>query len=182
MQGFSSRPLLHYYVREESSARVDGANRTYTFVEAVTKFGSLVPPVGLLPAYKRARPTFNGCMEQYFIILKEAGPSIQSTLSAPNQMPLGASGHPGDWRGSYRSRGPRGQRGSRGGFSRGSTVRPTSVARGRGFTSRNRDDTRKRLLESGDDTGTPSKKNVPQTDASAVSQLSDDFDMNPFSQ
>jgi hypothetical protein len=192
VQGFSSRPLLHYYVRDESNARVEGANRTYTFVEAVTKFGSLVPPVGLLPAYKRARPTFNGCMEQYFVILKEAGPSIQSTLSAPNLMPLGAAGHPGDWRGSHRSRGPRGQRGGRGGYSRGSSVggysrgslvRPVSASRGRGFSSRNRDDTRKRLLESGDEAGTPSKKNVHLTDPSLASQHpSDDFDMTPLSQ
>lgn len=184
VQGFSSRPLLHYYVREGSSARVEGANRTYTFVEAVSKFGTLIPSVGLLPAYKRARPTFNGCMEQYFVVLKESGPSTASTLSAANSMPLGVAGHPGDWRGSHPFRGSRGQRGARG--SRGSrglssAIRPRFAARGT-RSPRGRDDTRKRQLDSNDDAGTPSKKNVPMAEQIPASQQSEDFEMNPFSQ
>jgi len=117
VQGFSSRPLLHYNTKEHVNYRVDGANRSYTFVEAVSRFGHLVSPSDLLPAYRRARPAFNGCLEQYFVLLKENVANDFFLPPGPNSAPLGprASG--------FSSRGQRsryqGIRGQRGGISRG---------------------------------------------------------------
>lgn len=110
VQGFSSRPLLHYYVNENAISRVDGANRTYTFVEAVSRFGDLVTSDGLVKAYKRAHPAFIGCMEQYFVVLKEQSPLLPAAGS--NLMPLGTRG---SWRGLPPSR-PSGRRSYRGGY------------------------------------------------------------------
>jgi len=117
VQGFSSRPLLHFNTKEHVNYRVDGANRSYTFVEAVSKFGHLVSPADLLPAYRRARPAFNGCLEQYFVLLKENVAGDFFLPPGPNSAPIGqrTSG--------FSSRGQRsryqGSRGSRGGFARG---------------------------------------------------------------
>ncbi len=47
VQSFSSRPILHYYMREGVNHSVNGANQTYTFVEAVDKF-DLSRPIGVL--------------------------------------------------------------------------------------------------------------------------------------
>jgi len=157
VQGFSSRPLLHYYRSEGSTISVEGVNRTYTFVEAVSKFGHLVPPSGLLNAYKRARPSFNGCLEQYFVILREEGPPIASGFNAA---PLGTRGGHSDWRGSVRSRfrgrGPRfsssaSRRGGR--YSRGS-IHST------GTPSSGPSDSRKRLLDNVEFEGTPTKRSA----------------------
>ncbi len=177
---------MHYYVREGSNVRVDGSNRTYTFVEAVAKFGSLLQPVSLLPAYKRARPAFIGCLEQYFVVLRESGPGIPTTLSASNLVPIGVDSHHGDWRGSSRSRGTRGLRGGRGGRVNsarglGALGRPVHFpARGRGFSPRLRDDSRKRQLDTVGDVETPSKKVILPSDSQPVTQASQDFDMNPL--
>jgi len=93
VQGFSSRPLLHYRTLEHVNYYVDGANRSYTFVEAVAKFGHLVQQFNLIQAYRRARPAFVGCLEQYFVILKESGPGDLSVTTGANQVPVGQFGH-----------------------------------------------------------------------------------------
>ncbi len=64
---FVSRPVIH--VRSTDSA--NHGNKTYTFVDAITKFGHLVKQVELGEAYRRAGNSFKGQMEQQFIILRE---------------------------------------------------------------------------------------------------------------
>lgn len=167
VQGFSSRPLLHYHLCEGSFARIDGVNRTYTFVEAVAKFGSLVSQADLFKAYRRARPAFIGCMEQYFVILKETGPE-QTPQTGPNAAPLGAPFSYSDRRGGRGGRRPaRRGRGvtsfnRRGPAHRSPLVRGSSTLRSPSFS-------RKRHLEvaasTGVDSGTPSKK-APLTEPS----------------
>ncbi len=163
VQSFTSRPILHYYTREGVNHAISGANRTYTFVEAVDKFGALVPPSGLVKAYRRARPAFNGCMEQYFVVLKEAGPQLppEPPTQGPNSFPLGT-------RGSYVGRGVSFSRPRRGrdgppsrsrGASRGARGTPQwpAVARGQ----RGQRDLRKRPNDEDSATlSTPSKRSV----------------------
>ncbi len=97
-------------MREGVRGRVDGANRTYTFVEAVSRFGHLLTPVALLPAYRRARPAFNGCLEQYFVVLKEEGPtevpSNPAFISSGTSSWRGGRGRGRRGRGVYRGRSP----------------------------------------------------------------------------
>lgn len=167
VQGFSSRPLLHYYTREGAQF-VEGTNRTYTFVEAVAKFGALVPPVGLLSAYKRARPAFNGCLEQYFVVLKEEGPPLLP--SGPNSAPLGSRGH---GRGFGIPRGGRGQR-----FSyRGSTLRGRAASLSSGFSrGLPRRDSRKRPNDSA--SFTPSKRSSQQSQVLQTSAPDESIDID----
>jgi len=148
------RPLLHYYMREGSTAYMEGVNRTYTFVEAVAKFGALVPQAGLLQAYKRARPAFIGCLEQYFVILNENGPDVTPTRGS-NSYPIGARGGFGLGRQIGRGRGRPGLRSQRG---RGTPIR----GRGRPTIVRGLHDSRKRPSEEApNSSGTPSKRVPP---------------------
>jgi len=168
VQGFSSRPLLHYHLCEGSFARIDGVNRTYTFVEAVARFGTLVSQADLFKAYRRARPAFIGCMEQYFVILKEAGPD-QSFQTGANAAPLGAPFSYSDRRGGRGGRRPaRRGRGMTSFNRRGPAYRSPQV-RGSSSTLRSPSLSRKRHLEvaasTGADSGTPSKK-TPLTESS----------------
>lgn len=158
VQGFSSRPLLHYHLKDGCSANLDGVNRTYTFVEAVAKFGHLVSSLELHAAYRRARPAFNGCMEQYFVLLKESSsPDAGSSppVTGSNQYPVGTRGR-GTRRGgtSFRSRARFGGRAGRGGF---------PGPNGRGAAS---SETRKRPLTAAAFSSTPSKRSQTQTSVS----------------
>ena len=74
VQNFSSRPMLHYQAREGVLRPAQGTNRSYSFVEAVGRWGDKLTTTSLLPAYRRARPAFIGCLEQYFVVLKESEP------------------------------------------------------------------------------------------------------------
>ncbi len=173
VQSFSSRPILHYYMREGATQLVNGANRTYTFVEAVDKFGSNIPQSGLIKAYRRARPAFNGCLEQYFVVLKETGPvpSQEPQAHGSNSFPLGT-------RGSFGAPGigrPRRGRDAAPNRARGRPQRGTApwpMIRGRG--QRGRPDLRKRPNE--DDVApmsTPSKRsaNDPQSSNAVASAV-----------
>ena len=156
VQGFSSRPLLHYHTLEHCHRRIEGTGRSYTFVEAVSKFGDQATPYSLLPAYRRARPAFIGCMEQYFVVLKEGEPP---GLSGP----LSSRGG-----GSFGSRGYRGARGGgarggwRGGRSQSTTPRGNLARSRQGFKGRAL--SQKRRWENDDATETPSKKSAAEGD------------------
>lgn len=123
VQSFTSRPMLHYQTREGARHQLPDANRSYSFVEAVGRWGDRLTTVMLLPAYKRARPAFIGCLEQYFVVLKESEPREdpsgfeQLFGSAPNNTPLGVPPYfsrGSRWPGSFR--GTRGMPGSSRGF------------------------------------------------------------------
>lgn len=176
VQSFSSRPILHYYTREGVNHAVSGANRTYTFVEAVDKFGTLVPASGLVKAYRRARPAFNGCMEQYFVVLKEAGPQLppEPPTQGPNSFPLGTRGSYGG-RGAGFSRPRRGRDGTPG-ISRGRSQRGTpqwpAVGRGqRGQRGGQRDFRKRRNDDDSATLSTPSKRSVQEPTSQASASL-----------
>lgn len=99
VQSFISRPVMRY-VSEDENLEVSGTGRSYSFVDAVLRFGDLVQDADLTSAYKRAGGTFRGAMEQYFILLREA--EDVSVASEVNTTPLGVRG----------GRGGRGGRGS----------------------------------------------------------------------
>lgn len=105
--GFISRPVMHIKRNTKGSF----PHKTFTYVEAVVRYGDLMRTEDLRVAYDRARP-FAGELEQNFIILTEKGLS-ETPRAAPN-----TSGSFG--RGSWGARGTwRGGRGGRGGGGRG---------------------------------------------------------------
>ena len=129
VQGFSSRPTLHYKMKEnvtDASAGqtrrsvTPGTGRSYTFVESVERWGHLLPSHSLVNVRRKASQAFQGCLEQYFVLLSDCSPSSQEENFLTRL--TGQSQPPG--RNSYR--GPRtrrasGRRGASHGF-RGSSV------------------------------------------------------------
>jgi hypothetical protein len=65
---FVSKPVMH--VRH-----VDGGQgtRTYTYTDAVAKFGHLLKQVELGEAFRRAGNSFKGQLQQHFVVLKDQG-------------------------------------------------------------------------------------------------------------
>jgi len=88
VQGFISKPLMHYVVKDSMPSFCSGTGRSYTFVDSVMRFGDLLLAADLIPAYRRAGATFQGSMEQYFVLLREdfVLPSVQGA----NLLPLGS--------------------------------------------------------------------------------------------
>jgi hypothetical protein len=83
------RPLLSYGAKGTRAGR-----KTYIFTSALKNWESLHSKMDLSEAYKKARNTFAGKMEQVFVVLKEGVYSEMVTGS--NQQPLGTK--PGDKR------------------------------------------------------------------------------------
>jgi len=105
VQGFISKPVLHYVVKESMPSFCAGTGRSYTFVDSIIRFGDLLMPTDLVPAYKRAGSTFQGSMEQYFVLLRED--FVPPTAQGANLHPLGVRGRVGTSnRGSAATRGP----------------------------------------------------------------------------
>ena len=107
VQGFISRPVLRYLVREGAPSFCAGTGRSYSFVDCMSRYGDLVQAKDLTSAYRRAGSTFRGAMEQYFVVLSEV--EDVPLASGSNQSPIGARGGRGG--------GSRPFQGSRGGFS-----------------------------------------------------------------
>ncbi len=102
VKGFSSRPVLCIKSKSKSSEGVPDADvvpvdpgRNYTFCEAIEKWGHSLCQSSLVKAYRKARPAFNGCLEQYFVVLHELGSEesegIFGLLSEPNNHPVGVA-------------------------------------------------------------------------------------------
>jgi hypothetical protein len=142
VQSYVSRPVLRYVSEESTDASVaaSGTGRSYSFADAVSRFGDLLFDSDLAKAYKRAGGTFRGAMEQYFVVLREA--EDISITSGANQVPLGGQGASVS-RGSGRS--PPSRRGRR-----GSRFSPLRGGRGFGIRGRKR--------QSGTPPGTPNKR------------------------
>ncbi len=135
VQPFSSRPVIHLKMRDPLAGVPDGVNRSYTFTEAVGRWGSQLSQYSLIPAYRRARPAFIGALEQYFVVLKENGPVLDNDpisrligqASGANSVPVG--GPTSSWQRGFPSGGrpwTRGSRGSRGGTRGQAVKRPLS--------------------------------------------------------
>ncbi len=89
VQGFISRPAMKYEARDPAISLASGTGRSYNFVDFVSRFGDLVSSVDLAPAYRRAGTTFNGALEQYFVVLNDVR---TPSLSGGNQVPIGTAG------------------------------------------------------------------------------------------
>jgi len=95
VQPFSSRPVLHLKMKDPLAGVLEGVNRSYSFVEAVGRWGSQLSQYSLIPAYQRARPAFIGALEQYFVVLKEGGPVLDDDpISKIIGLPSGANSFP----------------------------------------------------------------------------------------
>ena len=125
VKGFTSRPVLLVKAKGPATDPADiptsqpaatQTGRSFTFCEAIEKWGYLLVPANLVMAYRKARPAFIGCLEQYFVVLKEHQDEEAADIfdhltgaSSSNSAPLG-------FRGSHRGGGTRrppfhGQRG-----------------------------------------------------------------------
>ena len=107
VQGFLSRPVLRYLARDPTDQTCAGTGRSYSFVDSVSRFGDLLFSRDLTAAYRRAGSTFQGAMEQYFVVLKES--EDVHFASGSNRDTLGDRGRRGS---RFSSRGS--ARGSRG--------------------------------------------------------------------
>jgi hypothetical protein len=116
VQGFISRPVLQYHVKEGCASTAEGVGRSYNYVDAIAKFFSIVTHLDLSTAYTRAGVTFAGSMSQYFIVLSDE--YVTAPRTGANRAPIGRRGGP-------RGRGDRG-RGERSRFGRGSRHSPAS--------------------------------------------------------
>jgi len=91
VQGFISRPVLQYRVKEGSHSLADGVGRSYTFVDAMAKFGHLLARRDLTSVYQKASSTFTGAMSQYFVVLADDNSSPVSQMDS-NRTPIGRRG------------------------------------------------------------------------------------------
>jgi hypothetical protein len=102
VKGFSSRPVLCVKAKTQNPedqsnvvAAPSDPGRNYTFCEAVEKWGHTLSQGNLVKAYRKARPAFNGCLEQYFVVLhefeSEGSADIFDLLSGSNANPIGSA-------------------------------------------------------------------------------------------
>ncbi len=102
VKGFSSRPVLCVKAKTQNPedqsdvvAAPSDPGRNYTFCEAVEKWGHTLSQGNLVKAYRKARPAFNGCLEQYFVVLREfeseGSADIFDLLSGSNANPIGSA-------------------------------------------------------------------------------------------
>ena len=91
VQGFLSRPVLQYRVKEGARSAAEGTGRSYNFVDAIMKFGSRLAQKDLAVAYTRAGDTFAGALSQYFIVLSDEH-AFRGVRSSANRAPLGQRG------------------------------------------------------------------------------------------
>jgi hypothetical protein len=85
VKGFSSRPVR--CIKDKSLDVPPGVEepstdpgRNYTFCEAVEKWGHTLHQGGLVKAYRKAKPAFNGCLEQYFVVLSDRLPEPENDI------------------------------------------------------------------------------------------------------
>ena len=76
---FVSRPVMQIRSKEAGS----GEARSFSFTDAIEKYGHLLKQFELADAYRRAGNHFKGQLEQQFIVLKEHKPKDQ--FKAPQQ-------------------------------------------------------------------------------------------------
>jgi hypothetical protein len=70
---FVSRPTLQVRSTDATSTEV----KTFTFMDAIAKYGHLLKQLNLGEAYRRAGSFFRGQLEQQFMVLKETGSMVQ---------------------------------------------------------------------------------------------------------
>ena len=99
--GFTSRPMMHIRKAGPPSPNLKPL-MSYTFIDSVTKFGHLVRAEDLEAAYGRAGRTFNGQLQQNFVVLNEQD---QAYLQSVGPKPGTSTGTTGYGRGGSSARG-----------------------------------------------------------------------------
>jgi hypothetical protein len=88
--GFNSRPMMHIRLAGPPSANTRPL-KSYTFIDAVSRFGRQMTKEELETAYGRAGRSFNGQLQQNFVVLNE---NDQDALQSVSQAASGSgSGH-----------------------------------------------------------------------------------------
>jgi hypothetical protein len=109
--GFTSRPMMHIRKAGPPTSTTKPL-KSFSYIDTVTRFGHLVNAEDLETAYGRAGRSFNGQLQQNFVVLNERD---QIQLQSLTRSASGSSA------GATRSSGPppRGGSGARGGGNRG---------------------------------------------------------------
>jgi hypothetical protein len=106
--GFTSRPMMHIRKAGPPSP-TNRPLKSFSYIDSVTKFGHLVSVEDLETAYGRAGKSFNGQLQQNFVILNERDQTqLQSVVGSGSR-----SGYPAPFTGA----GGSGRGGARGGGS-----------------------------------------------------------------
>ena len=169
VQGFSSRPTLHYLARVVDPGLggalphpATGTGRSYTFAESVERWGDLLTRQSLELVRRKAAQAFSGCLEQYFVVLSDRLPEPEQDIFS-RLICLSSASRPYQSRGYRRASGRpfRGQHRGRSSFAGANSVQP--VPGGTRATTTfaaiaPRDPSTKRSMSPGLDNEEPSKK------------------------
>jgi hypothetical protein len=111
--GFTSRPMMHIRMAGAPSANTRPL-RSFTFIDSVSRFGRQLSKEDLETAYGRAGRSFNGQLQQNFVVLNERDQDLLQSVTQQKSGPSGSSVTRSGYTGSG-SRGGRvrGERGSR---------------------------------------------------------------------
>jgi hypothetical protein len=90
--GFTSRPMLHIRKAGPPSASAKPL-KSFSFIDTITKFGNNLTVEELESAYGRAGRSFNGQLQQVFVVLNEHDSESLQSVSRPSDP--GASGRGG---------------------------------------------------------------------------------------
>jgi hypothetical protein len=106
---FTSRPILHIKpqpTRSAGSSRPEFVNATsFTFSDAVSKFGNKVGESDLADAYRRTGTAFAGQLEQHFVVLRDGVREGPKTFDNPRKRKFEEDSHSGRGGGSKGARG-----------------------------------------------------------------------------
>ncbi len=121
--GFTSRPMMHIR-RAGAPSPSTRPLRSFSYIDTVTRFGHLVGVEDLETAYGRAGRSFNGQLQQNFVVLNERDQASLQSVSGVTGSATGSGP-------SFRPSGARGGGGGRGGYpSKPGASRDPSRARG----------------------------------------------------
>ena len=128
--GFTSRPMMHIRKAGPPSP-TNRPLKSFSYIDSVTKFGHLVSVDDLETAYGRAGKSFNGQLQQNFVILNERDQAQLQSVGRPGTSSA-RTGYPAPFAGS----GGSGRGGARGGGGGGGGDRSRGMKRpGENLTS-----------------------------------------------
>jgi hypothetical protein len=88
--GFTSRPMMHIRMAGAPSANTRPL-RSFTFIDSVSRFGRQLSKEDLETAYGRAGRSFNGQLQQNFVVLNERDQDLLQSVTQPKSGPSGTS-------------------------------------------------------------------------------------------
>jgi hypothetical protein len=103
--GFNSRPMMHIRAAGAPAANTRPL-KSFTFIDSISRFGRQLTKEDLETAYGRAGRSFNGQLQQNFVVLNERDQDLLQSVSQPK---------PGGSGGAHQNSGRASARGGRGG-------------------------------------------------------------------